>query len=386
MATNTFDNNGGGGDLKWWTATNWDLGHAPTDGEDVALAGFVVEWDYAAGATIPATGTLNSITSTGTAGQLTVDATSGNHTLLCTTITAGKNTTGLINITGASGNTVTVGAGGNTTTITGSSAASASGIMFNSTCVLTIYGNVNGGSWASAACGVNHYTTGTLNITGNVTGGNFGTGVLGIQGAAVGAINITGTVTGGASGNGVSHTSKTLTINNGPIVGGGGNAGIGVNAGYNGTNILNNVNMVNSATTVAWFGKSPTWNNDDSNYAQWGATKYGPEPDHSEMLWDVVCGSTTGNVVLPDVEVVIESSPAYGPGPGLIGTYFATAVGDVEAGVTFGAERAETGTLGLPAVGEVESGVGYGEDDTEFTGTLAAGGGGAIFNSPILQG
>lgn len=55
------------------------------------------------------------------------------------------------------------------------------------------------------------------------------------------------------------------------------------------------------------------------------------------------------------------------------GTLDLPAVGDVRAGVTFGAAAEFTGTLGLPAEAEVESGVGYGEDDTEFTGTLVVG-------------
>jgi len=57
------------------------------------------------------------------------------------------------------------------------------------------------------------------------------------------------------------------------------------------------------------------------------------------------------------------------------------APGNVRDAVVHGST---TGTLELPAEADVELGVGYGEDGTEFTGTLAAGGGGPLIGPSAL--
>jgi len=61
------------------------------------------------------------------------------------------------------------------------------------------------------------------------------------------------------------------------------------------------------------------------------------------------------------------------------------AVGDVQSGVTFGDGAALTGTFVVPAEEDVEDGVTYGAGGTEFEGTLAGGGGGAIILSGMGQ-
>ena len=141
--------------------------------------------------------------------------------------------------------------------------------------------------------------------------------------------------------------------------------------------------MVNGSGCVAFGGKPPVWNNDDSNYAQWGATKYGPEPLASEMLTGVVCGSITGDVTLPDSVANVLQGTSYGSQAALNGTYIPVLESDVEEGVGYGASDEFTGTFVVPAVEDVELGVDYG-NAAEFTGTLVAGGGG-MFTGLILQ-
>ncbi len=81
-------------------------------------------------------------------------------------------------------------------------------------------------------------------------------------------------------------------------------------------------------------------------------------------------GGGTGTLVVPaaaDVRLgtVFDASTT--------GTLAVPIPGDVELGV---ATDATTGTLVVPTAGQVKLGVGYGAGGTEFTGTLAAGGGG----------
>lgn len=76
----------------------------------------------------------------------------------------------------------------------------------------------------------------------------------------------------------------------------------------------------------------------------------------------------TSTFLYLDVEMTVLHYP-----PPSAGTF--PAVGDVESGVVYGPTDNLTGTLVVPAAGDVRLGTGFGANGTEFTGTLAGGGG-----------
>lgn len=150
MTTITAAQNG-----NWSNPNTWNGGVVPGNGDIADLNGFIVAMDIS---TIPASGTLLSLISPAKAGQLTVALnTLGNCAINATTITAGTNTTGLINVSGAAP-TATLTITGN---VTGGSASSAYGACNTSTGTITITGNVTGGS-ASRAAGAYNYSTGEI--------------------------------------------------------------------------------------------------------------------------------------------------------------------------------------------------------------------------------
>ncbi len=268
MATNTAQV--GGVDTNWWTAGNWDLGHAPTTGEDVEMAGIVLDWDHGNGATIPASGVLNSITSAGTAGQIAIDMSVGSYTLNATTITAGTKpaTSGLLYSHTASANTLTV--NGN---ITGGSNAAAYGLYISNSGTFVVNGNITGSGSANGAYST---SSGVVNVTGNLTGGS-GDSKHGMWTSGYGAVTITGNIIGGsgAVAHGLyAHRSGAVTLTG---------------------------KMINSTQSVAFFGKPPTWNGGDARVTVWGGVNYGPEPTATEMLSGVVCGDTTGTLAATPV-------------------------------------------------------------------------------------
>ena len=271
--TNTWT---GATNTNWWTATNWDQGHSPIAGEAVVVPTTkTITWDYAGGATIPATGTLLSITCQGT-GNITAVMNDGNRTLLCTTIQAGTKNTGAIKITqtGATSNTLTIGAAGNTTTITGGTGAAASGVNNTSSGTINIYGNVNGSTGDSSNGLQQSLAGGTINLFGNSTGGN-GYYACGIFSNYAGIINVTGDITGG-TGSGCFGLLSELSTS---VV------------------TLNSCNMINGSGCVAYGGKSPTWNNGTkANYAQWGGVNYAPQLAATEVKSGVTNGSVTGTL------------------------------------------------------------------------------------------
>lgn len=97
-------------------------------------------------------------------------------------------------------------------------------------------------------------------------------------------------------------------------------------------------------------------------------------PDAGEVTDNAVFGpasGTSGTYHRPETSEVV-STAVFGIASGEAGTQVIPAVGDVEAGVNVGVG---VGTFTVPAEADVKTGTGYGEDGTEFTGSLAAGGG-----------
>ena len=99
-------------------------------------------------------------------------------------------------------------------------------------------------------------------------------------------------------------------------------------------------------------------------------------PSESDVLTGVTYGDTaefTGTLAVADYPAVgdVEAGVTFGGGA-LTGTFAVPAVGDVQEAVTYGNAAEFTGTLDVPAVTDVKLGVKYGEDGTEFTGTYEA--------------
>lgn len=99
----------------------------------------------------------------------------------------------------------------------------------------------------------------------------------------------------------------------------------------------------------------------------------GTFPAVGDVELGVVYGPTddlTGTLVVPAAGDV-ESGVGFGAGgTEFTGSFAAPAAGDVQSGVGFGNAGEFTGTLVVPATGDVDQGVGYGAAGTEFTGTL----------------
>ena len=250
------------------------LNTIPAGGDSVDLMSFDVAQDAGA-TTIPPTGALVLLKAT-TTGRLTVNQdTITTAVLNVATLTTGTATTGLVATSGtvSTTNTFAVSNNGSACAATGGDGASMVCVYHGSKAVLNITASAVGGT-ASATCAIHNASSGTVNMTGNGTGGS------GIQAAAL-----------------RNSTSGVFNVSNGTLTG---NATAtqspGMWAGGPGPITLTNVNMVNTTNgSSAYTGKTPTWTNTSkANYAQWGSTKYGPEPAAAQMLSGVVCGSTTG--------------------------------------------------------------------------------------------
>ena len=381
---------------NWAAGGTWTGGVVPAAGDTADLNGKVVQMRTTADgdlATIPATGTLTAITSSVAGGQLVLVMTAGNtYAINASSVNAGSSavSTGLVNITGAVATSVglTITADGSPGVI-GGTTASGVAVYHSSTGTVTIIGKVNGGS-ATSANGVVVYSSGPLFITGPVVGGTGGNpcrginklgggnvtitgsvdggsadGAVGLQISNIGTISVTGSATGGAGnqahGIQCSTYSSATTVTAG-IVGGTGLAAYGVYNVSTGTVTIGAFNLTNSTGGVACGGKPPVWSPGAANYLQWyanGATTNFPQQlAPGVILSGNVHGSTTGTYVGPSNH-------------------------DVRNATGFGV--ADSGVLVLPTAAQVQTGVGFGYHATEYTGTLA-GGGGLLVNPGMTGG
>jgi len=327
--------------------------------EDVALAGYVIVWDVTAGARIPATGTLASITSTGTAGQITVAINTlcdalGDISLFVATATCGTGD-GLIK-------TSTGAATGHTFTITGSS--------------------WSGGS-ATNAYGINwQNSTGTLALVCSPNGGS-GTVSYGVI-TNGGLLTVTGTSTGGSGSRAYGVYAQGPVTHTGNFVGGPGVAAAGI---YVPTavavTLANGSSIISGSGGVGYTGYPPVWANaTKAGYIQMvaGGLIYGPVPAVDHLWLNDVCGSVVGtldmslyalitNIVA--VAYVISGHDNYVGGAA--GTYHPTTVAEVLDTVNFGAASVESGTYHEAATTEVEDGIFFGPGST-YEGSFAGGG------------
>jgi hypothetical protein len=406
--TNTFQS--GGVDLKWSTTGNWDQSHVPLAGEDVVIpTGLVAVIDVAR---IPATtGTLGTITGTGT-GQITLALdTNGNTGIYATSITPGTiGATGLINVTGTTGNTLTVGSGTYPCVLHTGTTTSSTCIFFNTTGILAATADITMEA-AAAGRGIENELAGTVNYVGNITCASTTNNQSGIYNKVLGAVTVTGNITagGGVGSHGVNNiTTGALTINNSLITGGAGLTSYGVQS----TNVaptFNNVNMVSGTKSLGYFGYPPTWTPSPAvtNYIKVGTVTFAPINDGgtpillpTTVLKDLVVGGgtqsitgtrtdcpaasalstqqygaggtgITGSFVAPGAANVL-STANYGVSPG-VGTYVVTPVAGVLDSVHFGDGSGSVGTYKEAAAADVKTGVHFGPASA-YLGLLAGGG------------
>ncbi len=230
MATITAQANG-----NWSSTSTWDLGRLPQAGDDVNLSSYAVVWDTGI-TTIPATGSLNSLTDT--TGKLTWNSPdfSSDCVLNCTTITAVG--TSLIYQTGSSSSRkLTI----NADALFGGSTNGAEGIHAHGDCTLVLYIRlVQGGT-----------TTSTRGI---MLWGNTTLYVYGFPGAQV-----CGDITTWPGGAGVENNGANPSyFYNCTIVGG--NRVEGVTHTYSGRSTFYNCNIIDgSFQAIGGFASTFIW-------------------------------------------------------------------------------------------------------------------------------
>lgn len=231
---------------NWSDTSTWDLDRIPQDGDDVNLSSYTVVWDASA-LTIPASGTLNSLTNS--SGKLTLALTLGNATLNCTTIQAGAGP--LLQPTGTTTNKLTI----NCSSLIAGSMTNAHAIYSTITNgYMDIYANTISGGSGSNARGLYNYNACTVNIYMGVNGvikGGSGVGTYGVD----------------------NNTSTPCNVYNGTIQAT--SSASGLYNSYSGTGTYTNVNLIDS-TFIAVVGRTPTFVWGPNNFHQTGNYKLFP--------------------------------------------------------------------------------------------------------------
>ena len=277
--------------------------------------------------------------------------------------------------TGAAGGTFLV---STTRTITANilGGSLTSGLTTSGTCIVTIVGNVTGGTGTvrrgitntsanvtiritgdvsggsgSSANGV-YTTAGTITISGNVTA-NYAHGV--VVGGSPSTLTVTGTVTGSSSNYvyGIVSSGGAVTVN-GDVVSGTKGAGIYTNTSAT-VITVNGGNIINGASP-AIVGVSPILNLGPTNYIQYpgsnsSITKLALEPAIADIRYLTAIGSNVGICNIPSVDQVLNGVTVDAGS----GDYVEASVAQVQAGVNFGPSSSYLGTFaagGGPLVGE----------------------------------
>ena len=249
-------------------------------------------------------------------------------------------------------------------------------IFYHTSGTVSIYGSAAGGSAANAygvqVMGAGGETVITVPSGGAITGGSADNaiGVYKHSGAG-GSVTIYGPVTGGSAqraagaANGVATTAFSI---NGTVTGGSATSGIPAPGASGQAGLITIIGSLVDTETQAAVAGSINWqpvagvHYHKVFYAAGAAKYYSPPPAQTDVRDGVFAGFSDG--VAYNGDVVVPSA------------------GDVRHGVDFDSHGKETGTLHLPAVTDVKTGVGYGTGGEEFTGTLAAGGGGVPLIGP----
>jgi hypothetical protein len=236
----------------WEDTTVWDLGRVPQDGDDVNISTYQVQ--ITSSQIIPADGgTLNSIT--GTTGAIIFYSFDGQLILRATTIQAGANDSGIIQINYSDTDTIIYGNIYGSTTTT-----AAPGISYNKGHV-TINGDIHGGTTSNSyGLGLaSNSNVATIVINGDIYGGSTG-GTYGISDAnSVQTIRLFGNVYGGVA-HGVSLIANCKYIQIGNVTGGtttstgygiynnGANSSVSVTGIVSGGDTRVNVGIFNNST------------------------------------------------------------------------------------------------------------------------------------------
>jgi hypothetical protein len=297
---------------NWSDTSVWDLTRVPQDGDDVALAGYIIVWDIAQ-TRIPATGTLASISSTGTAGQVTLalfnDAFHDGAELNATNITAGTKpaSAGIISFSTSNATThvLTINTGKTPNGIFGGSNSGANAIY----CAiegahLVINGDIGGGSYANAHT-VNIMSGVVCTVTGDLYGGTSYAFICG-NSAAAGSLTINGNITAAASSGLHNSTTGAVTIT-GSIKGSDTAKGIcGVNNNSTGTITFGmGSQLIQGIYAAAYNGYAPIWTSSLTNRStfytgdspgQAANTDFPQQLAADQIKKDVVSGTVTGTL------------------------------------------------------------------------------------------
>lgn len=246
---------------------------------------------------------------------------------------------------------------------------------------VTIIGNITGGT-ASGMKGVVHSGVGTINVTGSVTGGS-APNARGISNDSTGTVNVDGNVTGGSSGTGAHNSTGGTVVITGTVTAGGGvganNQSLGTltarraKAGGNERAVVGAVVGGTTRVTEIEF-VCPMVGSPIGGYCK-------VLPDSTKNV--VICIRSDTDAALPmswDYPAVgdVKSGTVYALSTktGTLGAADYPAEADVEFGVTYDS-GGKTGAFVVPAEANVKAAVTYGAA-AEFTGSLAAGGGGML--------
>jgi hypothetical protein len=274
-------------DSPWYdgsTQSGW--ASVPGNGDAIVLNGFAVAQDIA---TIPASGTLLSITDAAKDGKLTLAMdTLSTAVINCTTITCGTSTDGIIYPSGTSvGKSLTI--NGN---IAGGAGTNAVGMKHNFYGTLTVNGNVTGGTSGNYCTGVSLNTgRSSIAVNGNVTGGSLHTGGCGIASYtstnAGASIVVVGNVTGGSGGTNTAGIGRSNSVQlqiTGDISGGAGARSAGVSNDYNDASDWHRGNRIDTLTAMAVSGRPLRWDIDLATGRDYYLRTYLPSGDTIDVV------------------------------------------------------------------------------------------------------
>jgi hypothetical protein len=220
---------------NWSNPATWDGGTLPGNGDDVYTDGKTVTIDIdLVGIYRPARLLARNRGGGTNGGQFVVNTTrqigeSGNSV----EIVGADAVIEACKFTGPSGTVLTI--YGN---IQGGTSAQAWGVHNSSSGSIVIHGNIVAGS-GNTAMGAYNSSSGSITVNGNILGGS-GTSAYGVQNVS-GTIIITGNVTGGSnsSANGVNNSSTGIITISGNVTGGSNSSAYGISNSSTGTVVIN---------------------------------------------------------------------------------------------------------------------------------------------------
>ena len=344
---------GGAGGI-WYDAASGGSEVAKPTGTDIAEANgntVVIDEDVACGGLTNANGGKFTVATTSSARTIAAPVTASAVTCVEATLSASNLLTIDGDITGGSASgamgvavmahgKLAIGTSSNTRTVTGGSAGTGDsvGVYTGNYAIYdgTWYANLTATTHSAAS--IRLYTSTTvLTITGTLTAAT----VVALKLNSSGKLKLNGSQIGSSA------SFPFMTMNS----------------------------AASAAATVYWdaaAGSTLKWYDSSGDPHVLKVPDYPAEAD-VEASVDYDYGNYTGTLSAScdyPAEADVQSGVSFGSGV-YTGTFTAPAVGDVQAGVGYGAGGTEyEGTFAVPSVGDVATGVGYGAGGTEFEGTL----------------